>query len=576
MYQIKNKNMYDVNRCISHLFLIAAIVSSIMSSITVNSSATSGTFWILALVLTFFSFAIRDWQKIYKIYLRLKISLPEVCSITFISIYALFIRSLYLLPHTLYVHNDEASCGLYSRTLLSNPSQLFSIGWYGLPMLAYSFGAVGLKFFGDTIYGLRWANAIMGTLGIVLLYLLTKRLFTRRVATIAAILLSSMYVHILFSKNGLQDIQGPTFITLSVYLFFVFIDTPTFITSFFLGIALASNLLVYWGARATFPLIGFLIFYILIAQKSALTKTKPYIKSVFFSFFIAALPIYSLYSYVPDSFSGHTREVLITSKTENMAIYLTNHFGTNTDYIQIFTKQFFSTLSTFFTIGDSSLQIGYNLPFLDFTMSALLPISFFLAFFLVGKNWKHSVAMLWIALVTTAGALTTDPPWWPRLASLTPAIAIVIAFAIDYISSIYKSKERHVITIIFLIIIIFSNLYTALISYPDFAYKSYASPTVIANYLHNRSDKEYNILLADIYFTFDYETFQFLVPNKNKCNVNPEETVDKCLELGRPDIVISMPGTEDKLNFIMNSYPGGVLSKLKDNTITVYNLTKNR
>lgn len=574
MRAIKSKNVNEVYKYIAYLFLLAAIISSIISSIKVRSSAISGALWIVSLLLTFYSFSIRDRQKIYNICIRLKTSWSEIWGIMSISLYALLVRSLYPLPSTLYIHNDEASCGLYSRILLSNPSQWFSIGWYGLPMLAYSLGAAGLAIFGNTIYGLRYANAILGTIGVVLLYLLTKKLFTRRVAVIAAILLSSMYVHILFSNNGLQDIQGPTFITLSVYLFFVFIDTPSLITSFIFGIALASNLLVYWGARAAFPLIGFLVFYILIAQKSILIKTKPYLKPFVFSFFIAVFPIYSLFSYVPDSFSGHTREVLIVNNTENMQVHLKEQFGNQINYLFIFAKQFFFTVMTFFSTGDKSLQIGYNQPFLDFTMSALLPTSFFLALFLLRKNWKHSVAVLWIALVITASALTTDAPWWPRLASLTPAIAILIAFAIDYISSIYKKRGRYVITILLLSIIIVSNLYTALILYPEFAYKSYASPTVIANYLKKRSDKEYNILLADMYFTFDYETFQFLVPNKKKCNVNPEETVDNCLEAGRPDIVISMPGTEDKLEYIMNSYPGGILSKLKDDTITVYNLTK--
>jgi hypothetical protein len=71
-----------------------------------------------------------------------------------------------------FVHGDEAVQGLWGRLFDRGQAPLLSIGWFGPSMLSYAIPGLGLHLFGDTLTGLRLTNAVVGSVSVVLAYLL--------------------------------------------------------------------------------------------------------------------------------------------------------------------------------------------------------------------------------------------------------------------------------------------------------------------------------------------------------------------------------------------------------------------
>jgi 4-amino-4-deoxy-L-arabinose transferase-like glycosyltransferase len=67
------------------------------------------------------------------------------------------------------------------------------------------------RLFGETTEALRLQAAIFGTLSILAAYALTRLLWGRRPALIAAALLATYHFHIHFSRNAMNNIYDALF-----------------------------------------------------------------------------------------------------------------------------------------------------------------------------------------------------------------------------------------------------------------------------------------------------------------------------------------------------------------------------
>ncbi|MBI5640746.1 MAG: glycosyltransferase family 39 protein [Nitrospirae bacterium] len=87
------------------------------------------------------------------------------------------------------------------------------------PPLKYYLLYAGMKVFGNNVYGWRLVNVILGSLTVVLLYLLGKELFPDlRVAAPAAFFLAVEPVHIVYSRTFYGEISSLFFFMLGVYI----------------------------------------------------------------------------------------------------------------------------------------------------------------------------------------------------------------------------------------------------------------------------------------------------------------------------------------------------------------------
>src|SRR5207247_407719 len=115
--------------------------------------------------------------------------------------------------------------------------------------------------FGEDLYGLRIGSAICGTLSILFSYLVFKKLFSVRVAALAAFFAAISLFGIHFGRQGQNVIQAPFAQMLLFYFLFRGIETRRAIDFWLAGLAAGLAMEVYFGSRIA---LGFVGAYLLI------------------------------------------------------------------------------------------------------------------------------------------------------------------------------------------------------------------------------------------------------------------------------------------------------------------------
>lgn len=115
--------------------------------------------------------------------------------------------------------------------------------------------SLGIWVFGDNPWGWRVPSALFGTLGIIVTYLLAKKIFkSTKIAVLSSFFLTFDFLWFIHSRAALLEIFLATFSLLAIYFFWNYYREGKFknlvLTGVFLGLALA----VKWSA--VFVLLG--------------------------------------------------------------------------------------------------------------------------------------------------------------------------------------------------------------------------------------------------------------------------------------------------------------------------------
>ena len=174
--------------------------------------------------------------------------------------FALSIRLWRLSLPTGYVF-DEVYYAKNANSLLSSAVELDAQGQAEFvvhPPFGKWLIAIGIRFFGNEEFGWRFASAIFGTLSILLIYLIVKKLFNSEFLSItAALLMAFDGLNLVMSRVALLDIFLMFFILLSIY----FLTTNNLWLS---GSAIGLAISIKWSAAFLIPLV---ILFVVIYNK---------------------------------------------------------------------------------------------------------------------------------------------------------------------------------------------------------------------------------------------------------------------------------------------------------------------
>ncbi|MEY3149216.1 MAG: hypothetical protein RL029_490 [Actinomycetota bacterium] len=124
--------------------------------------------------------------------------------------------------------------------------------------------ALGMQLFGDNPFGWRFTAALIGTISILLVYLIAKQLFRSEfVSLVAAALMALDGLHLVMSRTALLDIFLSFFILLAFYLL---IKEKLWWAGVVFGLALGTK----WSAVYVLAAVGI---YLLISQRRYLLST---------------------------------------------------------------------------------------------------------------------------------------------------------------------------------------------------------------------------------------------------------------------------------------------------------------
>ena len=174
--------------------------------------------------------------------------------------FALSIRLWRLSLPTGYVF-DEVYYAKNANSLLSSAVELDAQGQAEFvvhPPFGKWLIAIGIRFFGNEEFGWRFASAIFGTLSILLIYLIVKKLFNSEFLSItAALLMAFDGLNLVMSRVALLDIFLMFFILLSIYFLII---NNLWLSGSAIGLALS----IKWSAAFLIPLV---ILFVVVYNK---------------------------------------------------------------------------------------------------------------------------------------------------------------------------------------------------------------------------------------------------------------------------------------------------------------------
>jgi 4-amino-4-deoxy-L-arabinose transferase-like glycosyltransferase len=465
------------------------------------------------------------------------------------------------------VHGDEAACGIEARLVLDHGSSLnvFDVGWAGLPHLGYGMSAPFMAVFGDDLYGLRAASAFFGIASVLLTFLLARRLFSDRVATVAAFLLAVAAWHVHFSRTGFHYMQA-TFATVFLLCFVATaLETMSPLAFLFAGFGAGLCWIVYFGARLS-PLIAALyVCHRVLRERGVMKRIAPGLAVTAAGVAVFLAPFCVGIVRNPLALLARTKGVWLF--TPDQMKHELNALGVQS-VPALISAQLVNGISAFNWRGETSEQYGHGGPLLDFWTAP---------FFVLGVAYTSArvrdsrcfliAAWFWLILVV-GGVLTVDALFSPRVIALVPALFVLAALAIDTgwqraTQSGGESGRRafgFAVTALLLLALGANVRDYFLLQAPE--QKAARFHTLLSRYL-SPIRHAYRVYFFGGPLTFiGYDTERFLIPDADTADVGDE---DLRLPLPTPPdgkgiafvIDVAVPDSDRRLEAIRRVYPNG-------------------
>ncbi|NCU41330.1 MAG: hypothetical protein EOM19_01230 [Candidatus Moranbacteria bacterium] len=237
---------------------------------------------------------------------------------------AFFLRILWIDTIPAGIYPDEAVNGTDALSALDNKHfQWFYENNYGREGLFINLISLSVFLFGNTILGLKFWSIIIGTLSVLGIYLLSKELFSSRLAgIISAFLMTFSFWALNFSRISFRAIFIPLILSFSFYFLFKGLRTKKYIPFIFAGLIFGLGFHTYIAFRlAPFILIIIAIVFLLNTKKAFSLYWKHalvFLGSLLFTTF----PIVFTFFLHPEYFSSRSASISIFSPEIHQGAFL--------------------------------------------------------------------------------------------------------------------------------------------------------------------------------------------------------------------------------------------------------------
>jgi len=220
-----------------------------------------------------------------------------------ISVMAIFLRLFNIENQPLYC--DEGMFMTISKFYVKQGLLVYT-HWHH-PPLKYFFFWSSSQLFSDNVIGYRMFSVVFGTLTVVVLYLLAKKVTGRlEIAFLASLFLAVDPFHITFSRVVIEEVAVGFFILLAVYLFLCFLEKPGPLCLWSAGISVGIAISLKWQALALIPaLFAYYILHLTWRKKNKNPLTLFDVATFAIYFGLIPLSVYGL-AYLPWFLKGHT------------------------------------------------------------------------------------------------------------------------------------------------------------------------------------------------------------------------------------------------------------------------------
>lgn len=429
---------------------------------------------------------------------------------------------------------DEAAYGMDGRSITNGVIQPFFERGNGREGLFMYFLALAITLFGY----IPWANHIVTAsfgLGTVLVtYFLTKQIFDKKTAQLAAFFIAVSSYAVTVTRTGFRANTAPFFGALTL-LFVVKAfndDTPKkrLISSCLAGLFFGLGFYTYITFRMMLPLLAGFFLILILGNRSFLKLKWQEYRGRIFGFALAFIIAFSWIGYYwfvqhPGTFVGRAGQVSIFSDELN-----------NGDVVGTFTNVFNKTIKSYFTDGDLNWRHNVSgFPHLSPLISPFFGVTTIvftlMLFTLLKQMWQQKIqkatvyrvllaGWFWVMLVpevTTAEGI----PHALRLIGTIPVIFILAARGIVWLwnkvcNTVYVNKLKFAYAAIFLVTLFIYNFYLYFViaaESPEYHYSFRSDLTEVSRYINEVNNHDRTFLALD---AFSVQTVDYLTTPTNQ------------------------------------------------------------
>jgi hypothetical protein len=537
---------------------------------------------------------------------------PEITAVLGLTVLALVLRvsALDSVPYTL--GGDEAWHGLLARQVLSgelrNP---FFMGRMSMPTLFYWPLSWSLWLAGNDMTGLRLPAALVGAVTVPALYLLTRRLWGRRSALVAASFLAAYDYHIHYSRLGANNVWDPLFVVVTLW----FVDrglvggqtgsdgerrrqSRAFILA---GAVMGLSYYFYTGARLLPVLVAVYVAFVWVkgwaagragmrsrpssggrgavdgANAEAATGTPRLglnLALLILAFLVVAGPMLGYRLAHSAEWNARLNQVGIIQSG-----WLEREPGlTGKSTPTILAEQFLRSVGAFHVFADRTVWYGATRPLLGFLAGVFAMLGMAWAVF-HWRDRRYFLVLLWFwSVIVTGGMLTESPPSSQRLVMAIPAVAWLVMVGLRQVTGLVRAyldpRQRHWESLALFFLVLVLGVVSVRFYFMEFQpTRRYGSEngetaTMIGHYLRELECdyggcRAYFFGAPRIYWSFG--TMAFIAPGVPGQDVlEPLNAPPDFVDEGRAAVFVSLAERAGELEWVRDAFPGGQWQQFYD------------
>jgi 4-amino-4-deoxy-L-arabinose transferase-like glycosyltransferase len=501
-----------------------------------------------------------NWKQLGE---RIKNNRIELLIVASLLIVGFFLRIFILNDHPFPWSGDEASVGIEGQRIISGEvTDFFASGWSGQPNWSFVPTTLSLMILGKGIIAVRFVSALEGTLAILGLYLLSRELFGRNVATLAAGFLVAFAYHLQFSRIGVNNIIDSMTVCFVLWLTSRAIRRGNIADYFWAGMAGGLSFYTYVGSRLVLLLAIIMIIYSIFFRRDSIKTQLVFMGSFLAAAILAMTPLLYYFIRHPDIFMTRFGQESIF-----LNHWLTNEAArTGTSIARILLKQFADTILVYISQPAVGNFFNSSQPYLSILGSIFFVFGMVYAFMKL-KEPRMVTLLVWFwAVVFLGGVLTLSPPANTRLIMTSPAVAIFIALGITQFFRILTQlnllnlRWQAIFSVSLLVILGMQNIayYFGIYRYENYFQDATGEYAEVFGLELEKLGPNYDYYLFGLPRIFAaFPTIVFLSPENNMYDINRDMIDSLVLNPGKSNIFVAIPENRIDLERIKEIYPGG-------------------
>ena len=503
----------------------------------------------------------REWLRTNRWDFLLVLGLTAVAA-------ALRFINLGLVPNI--VSGDEGRIGLMAKAALNGELLNMMATTFGHSTLYLFIMAFFDRLFGVNPFSLRFTSALAGTLTVPFLYVFALRFFNRRVALIAAALLTVSHFHVHFSRIIVAgSIQDALFATVSLYLFLSALEerSPTrmMLSAFVMGF----SFYIYMGGRLIVLMLPVYLLILLLANRDLVRKNLTNLAVFVGGFLVMTAPMLWWAVKQPNEFMARANQLGIFQS--GWIVQQAQLTGKN-QYMILFDQLREAFLTVNYFPVDGFYYSSY--PMLDYISGAVFILGLVYTLLHI-KDRRYLLLNGWFwASIVVGGALLVVPGKGAyRILMMFPAVCLFVALGwdklIEFAGSVLTAKKFQVAAVLIIIAATAAlNIKAYFIDYaPTCKYEDIN--TRFASYMGSYLGKlgpsysAYLMGFPKIYYgihpSVDYLSGGIPITNINDPLVAPPTFVEKT-----PAVFFFTPERENELAYVLQAFPDGKMDRIYD------------